>query len=284
MNRWGIYEKAVPPAGEWPAVLQSVADAGYDFFEIAIDETPQRLDRLRWTAAERDQLRHAMRSVGVPIGSMVLSAHRSHPLGSAQSSERDRADQILRQAIDLAADLEIPLVQIAGYYVYDLPSTAASRDWFIEGLRAGCAHARERGIELAIENVDGEDILDIHQALDVVAAIGAPNLTLYPDVGNLAANGRDVVAELHAGAGHIASVHLKDTRIGVFRRVPFGTGIVSFRSVFDVLARDGYSGPLVVEMWNDGAAPDAAESAREWLLQQYRGAVSGRSQRGARQP
>jgi L-ribulose-5-phosphate 3-epimerase UlaE len=42
----GIYEKALPDAMSWEERLAAAGQAGYDFVEISIDESDERLSRL----------------------------------------------------------------------------------------------------------------------------------------------------------------------------------------------------------------------------------------------
>lgn len=53
---------------------------GFDFVEMSVDETDERLSRLDWSAAQRASLVTAMLETGVAIPSMCLSAHRRFPL------------------------------------------------------------------------------------------------------------------------------------------------------------------------------------------------------------
>jgi len=61
----------------------------------------------------------------------------------------------------------------------------------------------------------------------------------------------DVSEQLELARGHLIGIHLKDTKPGVYRRVPFGEGIVPFEQAFRTLAEIGYQGTLLIEMWND---------------------------------
>lgn len=53
---------------------------GFDFVEMSVDETDERLSRLDWSTAQRTSLVAAMIETGVGIPSMCLSAHRRFPL------------------------------------------------------------------------------------------------------------------------------------------------------------------------------------------------------------
>jgi hypothetical protein len=82
--------------------------------------------------------------------------------------------------------------------------------------------------------------------------------------------------ELQAGIGHIVAVHVKDTRPGVFKNVPFGTGVVDFERCFETLKQTGYCGPYLIEMWSETSDDPAAEVAKRgtgcasvWRAQGY---------------
>jgi L-ribulose-5-phosphate 3-epimerase len=88
--------------------------------------------------------------------------------------------------------------------------------------------------------------------------------------------GQDVPRELLLGGRSLVGIHLKDTRIREFRRVPFGKGLVDFDAAFRTLAGMGYRGIFMVEMWNE-AEPDPVASvsqARQWLGAKLRAALA----------
>jgi L-ribulose-5-phosphate 3-epimerase len=271
--RWGIYEKALPAGRDWRDLLAGAAAAGYQFLEISIDETEERIARLEWTKEERKKLHLALAASEVTIDSMCLSTHRKYSLGSASRPVRERGMTLMKQAIEFAAEFGLRLVQVAGYDVFYEESTETSRSLFLENLIRSAAWARESCIMLGLENVDSPVVDSITSALRYVEAANTPWFQLYPDIANLAAMGKDVSRELLIGGSHIVSLHLKDGRIGEIRRVPFGQGIVDFDGVFVALKSIGYRGPFVVEMWNengDEAIPAAAQ-ARQWLMDRFAG-------------
>ena len=264
----GIYEKALPYGGTWAERLELAGTAGFDFVEISVDESPGRLARLDWTACERRELRNAIAETGVPVLTMCLSGHRKYPLGSASPETRQRAFDILRKAIDLASDTGIRVIQIAGYYVYYEPHLEDSFQRYLDGLICGIEWAAFAGVMLALENVDGEDVCSIRTAMKLVKAVNSPWCQIYPDIGNLGEHGLDVCGELEEGRGHIVGVHVKDTRPGEPRRVPFGHGVVPFTDAFRKLASMEFAGPVMLEMWNDNS-PDSmriVEDARAWVV------------------
>lgn len=263
----GIYEKALPDLGGWPARMAAAAEAGFDFLEIAVDETDERLRRLDWSPADRVALRRAASDGGVGIHAVILSAHRRFPLGSASRANRKLALDIFDKAVGLAVDIGARAIQLAGYYVYYEPHDGDSRERFVDGLHRGLEKAGAAGVMLGLETMDGEDVTSVERAMEIVDEIGSPWLQVYPDIGNLAANGLDVGAELRRAKGHLVGIHLKDARPGEYRRVPFGEGVVPFVDAFRALAEIGYDGTYLIEMWNDDAADSLRiiSDARVWI-------------------
>ena len=277
--RWGIYEKALPRGEAWPDLLRRAARAGYHFVEISIDESDERLCRLDWSRAERRTLHEAIAAAPVTIDTMCLSGHRRYALGSVSAPQREQAHAIMRRAIDFAAEFGIRIVQVAGYDVHYEESTERTRALYLESIRTCAAWARESCVMLGLENVDCPMVDSIEAGMRIVEAMDTPWFQMYPDIGNLAAQGKDVPAELARGGRSIVGLHLKDTRRMEFRRVPFGAGIVDFDAAFRALKAMDYRGPFVVEMWSE-ATPDpeaAAACARNWLGQRLNKAFDDQS-------
>jgi len=273
---WGIYEKALPADQTWPERLAAAARAGYDFVEISIDESDERVARLDWPLGPRQELRRALADAPARIGTMCLSAHRKYALGSASPVLRQQALDMMRKAIDLAAELGIRIVQVAGYDVHYERSTDRTQELYRLAILQACEWARQSCVMLAVENVESPMVDSVEKGMKLIRAADTPWFQMYADIGNLTAMEKDVSRELRAGAGHLVALHLKDTRIREFRRVPFGEGRVDFVSAFRVLAEIGYQGPFVVEMWNEAAADPLAvvSNARRWLLEKMAAARS----------
>ena len=251
----GLYEKALPAPWSWDKRLAMAAEAGYDFVEISIDESDERLGRLTWPAASKADLRRSIAAAGVPILTMCLSGHRKYPLGSRSPQVRERAETIMRQAIEFAADVGVRIVQVAGYDVFYEESDDCTVAQFVDGLCRGAELASQAGVMLALENVDVPLTESLARCMAIVRQVDSLWFQIYPDMANVAAAGYDPVTELALCNGHLVAVHVKDSLPRTIRRVPFGAGIVPFERVFRTLAAIGYRGPLTVEMWAD---PDGA--------------------------
>jgi L-ribulose-5-phosphate 3-epimerase len=268
----GIYEKALPPTLSWPERLATAARIGYDFVEISIDDSDERIARLDWSARQRAALQQAAADTGVPVMSMSLSAHRRYPLGSVDPGSRQTGLDILKKAIDFTVDVGLRFILIAGSDVYYEPSDDSTRARFLEGLAQGLEWASRAGVLLALENWDVPTVDSVQKAMRYVHHFGSPWFQHYPDIGNLAYVGHDVAAELEVGRGHIVAVHVKDTLPGQLRYVPLGEGIVPFVAIFAKLAALGFRGPVVLELWteHDPRSVEIAADSCRWLRERMR--------------
>lgn len=263
----GIYEKALPAGECWLERLQLAQKLGFDFVEMSVDETDLRLSRLDWSREQRLKLVNAIAETGVRVPSMCLSAHRRFPLGSEDDQIRDQGLEIMRKAITFAQDVGIRVIQLAGYDVYYQEANDETRRRFREGLKESVDMASRAQVTLAMEIMDYPLMNSISKALGYAHYLNNPWFQIYPDIGNLSAWDNDVQMELQAGRGHIVAVHVKDTHPGIFKNVPFGTGVVDFEQCFRTLKQSGYCGPYLIEMWSETSDDPLAEvaKARDWV-------------------
>ncbi len=272
-NPVGIYEKALPKDLSWVDRFAAARQSGYDFLELSVDETPERMARLDWSLAERLAFFRTSRECGVPVPSMCLSGHRKIPFGSADPAVRREAAEFMEKAIRFASDTGIRVIQLAGYDVYYEATTRDSRQRYYEGMERALALAAEFQVTLALEIMDTPFMNSITKFLELKSRLPSPWFMVYPDIGNLSAWGNDVERELAAGINDIVGIHVKETQAvgpnfaGAFRDVPFGEGSVDFVACFSTLHRLKYAGPFLVEMWTEKAADPIREIslARRWV-------------------
>ncbi len=272
-SRIGIYEKALPKQMGWSERFAAAKAAGYDFLELSIDETPERMARLDWSLAERLAFFRCSREAGVPVPSLCLSGHRKIPFGSADPEIRRQAAEFMEKAIVFAGDTGIRVIQLAGYDVYYEPTSRESRERYIEGMERALELAARHQVMLGLEIMDTPFQNSITRYLRLKERLPSPWFKVYPDLGNLTAWGNDVAHELTIGIDHIVGMHVKETLPvgpnfpGAFRDVPFGEGTVDFVHCFKTLRDLGYAGPFLIEMWTEKATDPLAEiaQARRWV-------------------
>ncbi|MFA9493521.1 L-ribulose-5-phosphate 3-epimerase [Streptococcus sp. E17BB] len=253
----GIYEKATPKHFTWLERLQFAKELGFDFVEMSVDESDARWARLDWTKEERLELVKAVYETGVRIPTICFSGHRRYPLGSNNPELEAEALSAMKKCIELAQDLGVRVIQLAGYDVYYEEKSPETRERFIKNLRKSCDWAEQAQVILAIEIMDDPFINSIQKYQAIEQEINSPYLFVYPDTGNVSAWHNDIWSEFYLGHRSIAALHLKDTYPvtetckGQFRDVPFGQGCVDWENMFAVLKKTNYQGPFLIEMWSE---------------------------------
>ncbi len=257
----GLYEKALPKTLTWEERLILTRKTGFDFLEISIDDSDERLARLEWTPTERKNLRDLVEKTGVRIQSLSLSGHRRFPLGSISADTRNRALDIFKRSIDLAVELNIRIILLPGAEDYYEEVDQSTKDRFLENIGMGFEWASSAGVMLALENWDIQ-VNTMPKIMEYVDYFDSPWFQAYPDIGNLIYAGVDVVSQLDYVKGHIAALHVKDTLPGQLRYIPPGEGAVPFVDAFEKLAEIGFQAPVVLELWTEDL-PNAVETVEE---------------------
>lgn len=251
----GLYEKSMPNSLTIKEKLNEAKNAGFDFMEISIDESDEKLGRLKWDRDKRLEVVNATWETGVKILTMCLSGHRKFPIGSEDMSIRERGMEIMSDAIDFATDIGIRVIQIAGYDEYYKPSNVNTKKLFIENLKKCTEMAAGKGVILAFETMETEFMNTVEKAMVSVNEVNSPYLQVYPDLGNITnaaiMYNRTVSEDILSGKGHIAAMHLKETVPGKFREIPFGTGHVNFSDAIKIAHDIGVS-LFVGEFWYVG--------------------------------
>jgi predicted hexulose-6-phosphate isomerase len=268
--RLGLYEKSMPGTLGFGEKLAAAKSSGFDYLELSIDETDEKLARLDWSGEEIKSLRRDMEDTGVPVLSICLSGHRRFPLGSEDQDVQNRSLEIMDKACSLALALGVRIIQIAGYDVYYSPSNEQSRENFARNLALSAEIASQAGVVLAFETMETPFMNTVEKAMYWVDKINSPWLRVYPDIGNVtnAVNGSAaaMVKDLENGRGSIAAIHLKETRPEVYREVPYGQGHVDFSQA--CLAGSDLGVRLFVgEFWHKGEEnwPDILKANARFL-------------------
>lgn len=253
----GLYEKSMPTWLGWKEKLEAAKAAGYDFVEISIDETEEKLSRLSMSQAERLELISMMKIVGLPIRTMCLSGHRKYPLGSQDPKVREMGMDIMKKAIQLADDLGIRIIQLAGYDVYYEDSSPDTKKFFLDNLKKATEIAARAGVVLGFETMETEFMNTVEKSMEYVKLVSSMYLNVYPDIGNITnaakTYGTDALEDLRAGKGHLVAMHLKETVPGKFREIPFGSGHVDFERAIQTAWELGIR-KYVTEFWFTGNA------------------------------
>ena len=264
--RLGIYEKMLKPKPLFQ-MFEDAVNAGYDNFEISLDETDERLARLDWTQKQLSETETAAKKCGIHLFSACLSGLRRFPLGSANVTIEKQSLELMSKGIEFCASLGVRVLQLTGFDVYYEPQSEETSKRYKNNLFISSQMAAKAGVMLAIEPVEGH-ITSIHQAVDIVKEINSPWLQVYPDVANLVAMGFDPISELAYGDGHMVGLHIRNAVHGTSYNIPWDSGTLDFVGVFSQLQHMKFNSPIVIELWYEQGEEylESAREAREFIL------------------
>lgn len=252
--RLGLYEKALPNL-TWAEKFSAAREAGFDWLEISIDESDEKLQRLEWDREQTAALRREAFAADCPVLTMCLSGHRRFPLGSGDPATRRKALDIMRRALDFSVQIGVRVIQLAGYDVYYETSDKDSRKWFGENLSRCVEMASTYGVPLGFETMETPFMDTVNKAMQYVSSNNSPYLGVYPDVGNLTnaslLYGGSVTGDLLEGKGHILAAHLKEALPGHYRNLSFGEGHTDYIAAIQTLYNMGVR-MFTGEFWYQG--------------------------------
>lgn len=251
----GIYEKAMPDSLSFKEKFRLAKEAGFDYMEISIDESDEKLQRLDYTKKQLAEIKKAMDEEDFSIRTMCLSGHRKYPLGSHDKNIRKKSLEIMEKALKFSDKIGIRIIQLAGYDVYYEKGDEETRKYFLKNLEKAASMAASYSIVLGFETMETEFMNTISKSMIYVNKINSPYLGVYPDIGNLknacVLYNSNILEEIDSGEGHIFAAHLKETVPGVFRNMDFGTGHTEYIPCITALLKQGVR-IFTGEFWYQG--------------------------------
>jgi sugar phosphate isomerase/epimerase len=237
--------------------LDLLADAGYEGVALTLDH--MHLDPLHAPPSEVAALARAMRrlrlSCVIETGArFVLDPRRKHwpSLCSADPLDRMRRVDLLKRSVDIAAELQAEVLNLAtGPSTVDgspAPDPEHAERFVVEGLREVLARAEEQGVTVALEPEPGHWV---HSLAGYVAlADQLPQLQLTIDVSHVSVTEPEgsVPDALRAHADRLALVHLEDAPRGRHEHLPLGEGDLDLPAVLGALTEVGFGGLCAVEL------------------------------------
>lgn len=255
----GLYEKAMPDNLTWIEKLYSAGNAGYDYVELSIDATEDKISRINMPLRERLHLIEDMYQTGVPVRSFCISALTKYAIGDSNPDLCGRGMKILEGSLKLAEDLGARIVMIPGYDIYYGRSNSETQQRFIENLKKASDMAASCGVQIGLETMENAFLNTVWKAMYYVQMIGSNYLGVYPDSGNIKnaciQQGCDEYQDMVSGRAHVFALHLKESKPGIYREIPYGEGDVDF-------------GKFIKAAWNIGVRKYVTEfwykNGSEW--------------------
>ena len=191
-----------------------------------------------WTSKDLPGIRAALTETGLPVAAIL-----SEPTGRLvdRSTHAAFLDGVSESA-EIAARLGgAALIVVSGDALIEV-SRDEQRGAIVDALRAAAPLARRRQVTLVLEPINLEEAPDnflfsIGEGLDIVEAVGDPNVKLLADLYHSSVMGEDVFTTARDRVDLIGHVHVADHPD---RHEP-GTGRVDWARHLAWLARNGYS-------------------------------------------
>lgn len=200
---------------------------------------------------------------------------------TADGEERQENIDSLRRYLQLAHDLEAPMVRTFGGRSEDERPNDEVLDRVADSLSQVAEEADRLGVTVVLETHDafclGEDVAAVLDRVD------HPRMRAVWDIHHPYRKGESVEDTRRFLGDRLAHVHLKDARKredGSWQLVLLDEGEVPARQIVDLLLDEGYDGYLAVEWekaWHpeieepDVALPQHAALIRQWFDQHQKG-------------
>jgi sugar phosphate isomerase/epimerase len=210
-----------------------------------------RFQEAAWTHLPLIGLHYVFIDVPKPE-ELAMTRHRLARHGLAPLVLRGETDLGQPHSLDeLTAQLAICEKMGVKYMFLSPKHTGMPKEAAYERLRRVGEIASKHGVTVALEtHPDLGTNGDVHQ--ETMKHVNHPNIRVNFDTGNITFynKGTDAVTELKKVIDYVATVELKD-HDGKYKNWNFpvlGKGVVDFPSVLRLLERQGFQGPLTIEV------------------------------------
>jgi L-ribulose-5-phosphate 3-epimerase len=218
------------------AVAQQI---GLDGVQVSLGTTQDDMQLRRPDV--QNAYRQAAKKFKVAIGGLAIGELNHVPYKSDPRTEQWVAD-----SIQVAKKLKAPVVLLAFFGPNgDLRDDPQGQKEVIARLKKVAGQAEKAKVILGVESW-----LSARQNMEIVNAVGSPNVKVYYDVCNSTVRGYDIYEEMQwLGKQNICEIHFKEND------ALLGQGQVDYPKVRQVLDQIGYQGWIVLE----GSVPKGGE-------------------------
>ena len=168
----GLYEKAMPSALTWKEKLTAAKEAGFDYVEMSIDATEEKISRVDMGREEKFSLIRDMYDCNIPVRTMCVSALTKYSLGNPDDKVACRGVEIAEKSIQMASDIGVRVVMIPGYDVYYEPSDESTKKRYLANLKKVVAFAEKVGVQLGLETMENDFMNTVEKAMKYVVLCG----------------------------------------------------------------------------------------------------------------
>ncbi len=247
------------PLGYWQDEFPIAASLGLQAIEFILDYNDADRNPLM-SQTGLQAIKSIIESSGVAVRSICADYFMEAPLHVADDVQAAQSMAVLDTLIVNAAkigvrDIVIPCVDQSSLREVE------DKQRLVERLSAAAPIVSKHGMNLALEtDLAPGDFAALLERLPF------SNVTVNYDTGNSASLGFDVKEEFAAYGARISDIHIKD-RIRNGGSVLLGTGNTAFSAFLDVLERETYSGPIIMQAFRDDEGVGIFKQQLDWVKQ-----------------
>lgn len=206
----GLSDAVFIPAWGTETFLKAAAEAGFEGVELNFRDNEGDLT-FDTSAVEAKSVMQAARDYNLEIASLSTGLLNQYALSSGDKTLRGRGEDIGLRMIEMAAEMEVPIIQIVpGVTTADDPYDAAYNRAQESLARLG-AEASKVGITIGIENVCNKFLPSPLEFVRFLDEINCPSVQAYFDNGNAMVTGHPEHF-IHLLGERIVEMHVKDYR------------------------------------------------------------------------
>jgi len=235
--------------------ISMAKDAGYDGIEFALDETG--IISLDSSDNEIKEIKRIAEGEGLETPSLASGLYWKYPLTSSNEATREKAKDIVKRQLDVAALLGADTILVVPGLVGadfipggEVTEYDVAYDRSLEALTELKGYAEKTKVNIGLENVWNKFLLSPLEMRDFVDKIDSPYVGVYFDVGNVLFSGYPEHWIKILG-NRIKKVHFKDFKVSVGNIngfVDLLSGDVNYPAVVEQLEKVGYDDFVIAEM------------------------------------
>ncbi len=215
------------------------------------------------------ELKHLCKEFGILVSSVLgwsIYGIPGRDAASPDEDERRAALQYCQKCVDLAGELEAPIMVIipapAGRTA-PAGAPASQDEWLagyqlewdlvVESLGRLASYATQQGVVLGLEPINRYETFLVNnndQALRMIEEVGSDQLKIHLDTFHMNIDENDLPGAVRFAAGLLVNIHISDSN----REAP-GRGHIDFPSLISAIKEISYAGYLTLEPVPPGSDP-----------------------------
>lgn len=223
-----------------PGAFEIAKQIGLDGIMVNMGSEKNNL-HLRQTNVQQQYIT-ASHQTGIKISSIAIGELNNIPYKSDP-----RTEQWVWDSVDVAKNLDVPVVLLAFFNKNDLRNDNAGKKEVVSRLKKVAPHAEKNGIILGLESY-----LNAEEHMDIIDQVASKNIKVYYDFRNTADAGFDTVKEFKKlGKEVICELHMKENGFLL------GEGTLDWQDIGKAVYDTNYFGDGWMQI--EGAKPQKAD-------------------------